>query len=179
LIGPDSGGNEVVKISQAGFDASTATNSQLIFNSQQNTFKVATTLTGSLAVSFSSYAQGSGGPATYTFASSNSLTLVHGLSTTPAIVPFLYDPTSGVYVPFNNNTLISGASWSQTNPLLIFNGLPSVAGVASYYWSISVNSTNVVIKGLMSGGQVQSTTMPAQNFPSCSFKIYCLQETSN
>jgi len=41
LFGFDSSGNMVVKVARPGFNADTATDSQLIFNSSQNTFKIA------------------------------------------------------------------------------------------------------------------------------------------
>lgn len=43
LLGPDSTGQEVLKISMAGYDASSATNTQLLFNSNQDIFKIVST----------------------------------------------------------------------------------------------------------------------------------------
>lgn len=44
LIGPDSTGADVVKISKPGYDAYNATDANLILNSQQNVFKIVTKL---------------------------------------------------------------------------------------------------------------------------------------
>jgi hypothetical protein len=64
-----------LKVSKAGFDVVTATDSQLIFNSQQNAFKIVATSTKVVTAAFS-------GAAPYTAQQ----TVAHGLSFAPFVV---------------------------------------------------------------------------------------------
>lgn len=74
LFGQDSTGNTVLKVAQSGYDARTATNSQLVFNSNQDILKVV--LSGTITVSITA---GGGAVATV---------VAHGLSNIPMAIVY-------------------------------------------------------------------------------------------
>lgn len=76
----------VLRIAKTGYDATTASTDNLIFNSEQNVFKIV-----------------SSGTVTVSKAASNtrgSVTLKHGLSYTPLVISFLYDGSIYIPVPY-------------------------------------------------------------------------------
>lgn len=80
LIGKDSVGNYVVKVSQAGFDAFDATDAQLVFNSSQDIFKIVGT--GSTTFDITGTTQ--------------NISIAHGLSFTPIVFATVDASFSGV-----------------------------------------------------------------------------------
>lgn len=171
------GATGAIKVARAGFDVTTATDAQLAYNSAQNVLKVANTVTGSLAISFAARAA-PGSDGTFRDLSTNTLPMPHGLGYVPAISPFFYDPTSLVYVPAANGSLLTGPSWSATNPVVVFQGT-TAGSMATMYLLISVDATNVTIQGVRSGWQRSGVTVPSSILPSIEFKVYCLQETAS
>lgn len=70
-----------MKISQPGYDVTTATDDQLIFNSDQNMFKIVTTNTATITKAAN--------------ASNGTTTIAHGLSYTPIVTAYIND--GGLY----------------------------------------------------------------------------------
>jgi hypothetical protein len=75
LIGKDSKGNEVVKVAKEGYDARTARDDQLVFNSDQNVFKIVK----------------SGQDNVGSASTINWTTIPHNLGYVPAVIAFLND----------------------------------------------------------------------------------------
>lgn len=136
-------------VSKPGIDVTTATISDLVFNSNQDTFKIikkdtitVTTTGGTVA-----YAQ-----------------VPHGLNFTPIVLGFLNNAT----ITFSGNTIISGGSiplptWGNvafdlTTPTLDF----------SVWYQILSDNTNVVAMILNSAGVTRTET----------FTYYLLQESA-
>lgn len=167
LFGTDSTGNNVVKVAKTGYDARTATGNNLIFNSNQDVFKIANKIqysTGTIAATLST-----------NYYISQTYTIPHGLSYTPIVNIYtqaaLLSPsltliaTSYVLLPVVINSLNSVVSYynfptltSTYKPLNILYG---------------VDATNVYL-------QIVSNT-DTSNFSMASipFTIFCLQETVN
>lgn len=175
LLGKGSNGFYGLKVSPEGVDVYTATDDQLIFNSDQNVFKIDTILTGSIAVDFA-LAAGPGADAGFSQTSTNSLVLPHGLSHIPVVSIFMYDSTA--YVPVTNGGLLKSVGFSTTNPLVAFQAA-TVGSMATAYWDVNVDATNVTISGRRSGFQRAGVGVGAQTYPSAALKVYCLQETAN
>lgn len=140
----------IVRIAKDGFDQSTATNDQLIFNSDQNVFKIvasgnATLASASINTAGANYASGT----------SQTASIPHGLSYTPAILA--YWATANTYSALPRT--VQGANTS--------------AGYAIYYISASVDSTNVLFSVAPFGYNISDT------FPALTLKYYLLQETAN
>lgn len=156
LIGPDSSGTEVVKIAKPGFDAATAGPDSLVFNSNQNIFKIIRP--GNFTTS-SSYTSTNPGAGKF---SSNIFTLAvipHGLSFAPIVIGFLGDGSQYNLMPTSNDF----------SPL-------AAAGAQAFWSSFSISSdaANLYIYlNIMSFGG--STTFAA----GFSFKYYLLQESAN
>lgn len=93
LLATSRDGQFSLRISQAGKEVATATDEELIFNSDRNLFKIIDTKTGKVTVS---WVGASPGPI-QTFTK----TIAHGQSNTPAILAFANDPTeaAGTYRP--------------------------------------------------------------------------------
>jgi hypothetical protein len=173
-ITPD--GTPVLKVAKDGYDALTATDDQLIFNSQQNVFKIAKILTGDIAIDFA--ARGAAGVAGgFSENSTNSLVLLHGLTYIPSILVYGYDTSQ--YIPISNGGLLKSPGFSTTNPQVNFTGGGAVSTVAHAFWSISVDATNVTILGKRAGFQIVGAAVGAITYPTASLKIYCQQETAN
>lgn len=101
LFGPDSTGQTVIKIAKPGFDASTATDEQLVFNSSQNTFKIVGTGTLTAVGPTVSIA------AVGVDVQSASTNIAHGLGFAPAVIAYAFDGLYYQFVPAKmgqNNT---------------------------------------------------------------------------
>lgn len=169
-------GTPILKIAKDGYDALTADNSQLIFNSAQNVFKIVNTLAGSIAIDFA--ARGAAGSDTvFSDNSTNSLVLPHGLTFIPSIQVFGYDTSK--YIPISNGGLLQAPGFSTTNPQTGFNAGHTIISLAHAFWSISVDGTNVTIMGKRSGFQSTGASVGSITYPGASLKVYCLQETAN
>lgn len=162
-------------VAKPGVEVTNATPANLIFNSGQNVFKIDETLTGTIAIGFASNVGGALDETLVTN-STNSLSLAHGLDHVPAIVVFMYDSTG--YVPITNGSFLQSIGFTTTNPSVAFQGT-TVGGVATMYWNISVDATNVTIAGRRAGFVRAGVTIPATTFPLASLKVYCLQETAS
>jgi len=80
---PDVAANPILKIAKDGYDAKTGTDDQMIFNSQQNTFKITLSSTVSVAV-----------PNPMAAGTIYSTIVPHGLSYTPAYMAFVTTPST-------------------------------------------------------------------------------------
>lgn len=172
LFGVDDNGVTVIKVAQPGIDVRNATDAQLIFNSNQDIFKIAAAPIGTVNITFSTLTSAiAGGFQVY---STNLLTLPHNLGIVPALAPQLFNATTGFYTPVS-----SGSSIGQ--PVTQFNGF-GVFAVATYTWDIWADTKNVYIKGVMAGGAGNTTTgytIAGFNWGNFTFKVFCLQETAN
>ena len=149
VFGFDSQGQVAVKIAKPGFDADTATDEQLIFNSSQNVFKIVKSGTATIpAISLTT-------PANQYNGTQQSATVAHGLGYAPLVTA--YYAISGGYAPFPDNQYSGYASNAFT-----LRGF-------TYY----VDSTNLYLyENLFAYNQSSS-------FPSVSVKYYLLQETAS
>lgn len=151
FIGKDSGGNYVVKIAQSGVDVKTATNSQLIFNSAQNMFKIVTSGTTTVVT-----------PATMSAKQIVTATITHGLGITPAFLAYVNVPNIGAgYV---------GANSLQNVPFTLFTY--NITPLLYVYGAVDSNTLTLNVANLydlsLSGAGGTWT-----------FKYYILQETAN
>lgn len=150
LIGPDSTGTDVVKISKTGFDAGTTADANLIFNSNQNVFKIVGTGTSSCP------ALSLGSPGAGSFVSgTNNVIINHGLAYVPIVVASgLY--SAGIYSPL---------------PIGVNSGVSTHASWINYY--VFADSTSIYFNtDLLAYGAAASAS-------SLAVKYYLLQETAN
>ncbi len=161
-IGLDSSGTQLwgLKVAQPGIDVTTATDSQLIFNSQQNVFKIVKTAT--LSVTTTAVAVGSSG--------SDSVSYTHNLGYTPAFVYYL-DYTgpfsSAIYDPSSIGTF-TGASGANQYAGFIDQ---INASVDNQNFTVTIYQSSVYW-GANPGGNVNIS----QTFK---FRFYLLQESAS
>ena len=99
----DSSGNPILKIAKDGYDATTATNDQLIFNSSQNTFKIA--LTGTATI-----------PAVNT-GDSDFVSVTHNLGFIPGVQAYaFYNGTSYYPLPSVLPSVVTGEVLTVIQP---------------------------------------------------------------
>jgi hypothetical protein len=91
LIGLDSTGNSRIKVAPPGVDVTTATDTQLLFNSAQNVFKIVSIKTFSI---------------TQPAGSVNTYSRTHGLTYVPAVMGFL-SAGGGLFRPLPTHVSIS------------------------------------------------------------------------
>jgi hypothetical protein len=115
LFGQDAAGNIAIKVAKAGFNVLTATDDQLIFNSNQDMFKIKTSGTGSMTV-----------PSSGTGGWGNHITIPHGLSYVPAVMGF---------VKVFRDDELTGDFW--------FPAIPAPGG--SEQQSIAADATNIYL----------------------------------
>jgi len=137
LFGFDDAGNIVVKVAKTGFDANVATNDQLIFNSQQDVFKIELNNTASLVGK------------NMTAGETKTVPIAHGLSTTPAFQIYVNAPSviglqggSGltnlplIYAAGGTIGLILQARVDSTNLYLdLINVGATTVDYSAYTWS--------------------------------------------
>lgn len=143
-------GNVGVKMSQSGYDVESATSDQLIFSTDFNSFKIATSATTQLAVD---NPLASGG--------TNTKTIAHGLSSVPAVLAYL-NGTGSTFLT---------ASTYYSMPYQI--PVP-VAGVyqGGIRFSFYVDATNIVF-------EVKNfTSVAVSDIGTATFKYYLLKETA-
>jgi hypothetical protein len=124
FAGQDSTGSTVVKIAKPGYDAKTATNDQLVFNSGQNVFKIVLSGTTTLTT-----------PASMTAQQVVTVTIPHNLGSSPAFSVFGASPVSLGF---------PGAGNLSNLPLLLGGGNGILTLVSQAY----VDSTNLYIQVL-------------------------------
>jgi hypothetical protein len=156
-IGKDGSGNYIFKVAKDGFDADTATNDQLIFNSAQDTFKIV----GKYTASFSATCAG--------FNESNTLfSITHNLG---------YQPLYIASVAITTNTL-NGVTGTYPIPYLLPAGSNNttgnniwgfLAGVVPYTVSNTTIQFEAVVGSQNGSGQTIAGTVT----------VYVLQETAN
>lgn len=150
----DSSNKFGLRVAKEGQDVLTASSDGLVFNSEQNTFKIVTTTVLTLPVDFTAHV-GSGtetaGPAQY----------VHGLGYAPAVLVYQTNGTS--YFPVTNGSLFSvklDTLGSQIIQTLVTINSTVVSVSMSNKWNTGVNSSDIISGDYM-------------------FKIYVLQETAS
>jgi hypothetical protein len=160
LMGVDSAGSEVVKISKAGFDPQTATNDQLIFNSNQDIFKIVeigyitvpSLNTGTITAGTINFVSST---FTYQYTTYN--------SANPPAVIIQQLTSSGFYTPISSGSL----------DLIRFGSTLSYAGMHNFQINNSSVAYYYTINGFLSSG----TT--SQGYGNTTFKVFVLQETAN
>lgn len=93
----DSTGQPILKVAKEGFDALTATNDQLIFNSAQNVFKIATTNTATVSV-----------PDPIAAGATVTTPVAHGLGASPAFDVYVNIPSYAGYTGTGQLTKVPG-----------------------------------------------------------------------
>ena len=137
LFGFDDTGTMVVKVAKPGYDANSATNDQLVFNSSQNVFKIVDKLTTTIP-SFS-LAAGAGNRFKI-------ITIPHLQSSTPLVEIYVQS--------YLVNFSVGGFISSTYTPLpVVYDGSPNTyvfpaADMSSYPLTIryAVDSTNIYIQ---------------------------------
>ena len=140
-----------VLISKVGFDVTTATPDQFIFNSSQDMFKVVGSGTITNIVS-----------GTLASGITNTVSVAHGLSFTPSVLGFI----SGT----GSSYLVAGTNY-QT-PYLVTAALPGgVPEILNYNFTVDATKVNTNIYNMGGVGIASIGTTV--------FKYYLLQETAN
>lgn len=150
LLGKGLNGFYGLKVSKTGEDVYEATDSQLIFNSNQNMFKIATTVTGTYTIT--------SGDASANYAN---FSFAHGQTTKPTVIGSFSNTTDSVsrQLPYLYQA-----------PTSSYFGFSASASVQIY--SIDATNINVAVKIL----DINGTSWLLAN-TTLSFKFYCLQET--
>jgi hypothetical protein len=141
-------------VSKPGFDVSTSTPSQRIFDSNRDIFNIVSTATATVTV-----------PNSIVSNAVVTTTVAHGLSVVPAFMAFVSVPVYGGFV---------GAGQLTNLPGLVIGTIGSSAGQIFLIGSVRVDSTNIYF----------DVTNPTANTLTglagvWSFKYYILQETAN
>lgn len=158
LFGFDDAGNMVVKVAKPGFDANSATNDQLIFNSQQDTFKIVNKLTANFTTTCAGFGQ------------NNTLfSVTHSLG---------YQPLYIASVNITTNTVPGGAVGTYPVPYFLPAGSQNGTGnniwgfmgfVVPFTVSTSVIEFEAGVGSQNASGQTLAGTVT----------VYILQETAN
>ena len=154
IIGPDSTDTPVIKISQAGSDASTASDDNLIFNSNYNMFKIIRSGTATLSV-----------PTPFNSGATLTVTIPHGQTTVPGFmvwatlpntgnIPSAFPVSRGFPIPFTSFLTSGGA------PVLLL--YPSIDSSNLYIDYKNISASNLI--------NLDGTY---------SFKYFIFQETAN
>ncbi len=146
-----------VKIARDGFDVTTATNDQLIFNSSQNVFKIVGTGPASININFSAHGASTSGT------DKAQVLVPHGLGYAP--IPFVFMEDNGAYYP-----LSSGGIWFVNN---------TANSWTTAYWRINVDPVNLSINFWQTYAANGSGSVSAFTGVSYNFKYYLMQETAN
>lgn len=162
LFGFDDAGNMVVKVAKPGFDANSATDDQLIFNSGQDVFKIVEKGSSSIP----SFTVGTGQTRV------SLVTIPHGLSFTPIV---------DLYVSGSILNLSLGLIASSYIPLPVFISQGAIqyyflATSTSYYpltIIYGVDATNIYVEAYDGGGTFSADTI--ENIP---FTYFLRQETA-
>lgn len=159
MLGRGSGGFYGLKVSQEGIDVYDASDSQLVFNSNNNVFKIVSS--GTLNVPEMSTTLFSTN--TYT-ASVQSQFVDHNLGYTPAVIGFITNSSQSVFLPMPYVNIASGGTGG---------------GIGVYDWRLVVTNTQVYALGGATeyGGAFSGGTNA--NKEAKIIKYYLLQETAN
>lgn len=158
LAGKYPDGDIKIKLSQTGYDVTTATDNQLIWSSDFNSFKIALTGTAITTTTAVPWATGSG---------SDIITIPHNLGYVP--VPLLYYTTGGsTYTPVDGNFNMAfsngvNSSWSMTNRTIVTTDITNLTIIIQQLGSWT---------GVMPGGNINSSQ-------TLTFKYYLLRETAS
>lgn len=153
LIGKDSNGNYVVKVSKPAFDAFDATDSNLIFNSNQDIFKIVSAGITTVPAATASYNNSQNSTTT-------SVVVTHNLGFIPVVVAI--NSSAGNYFSLPQSSL---------------NNTSSTIGCwlhSSYYWT----TTNTTLK-FFNTVTVSNTGTGNGTSSSIDVKYFLLQETAN
>ena len=151
LVGLLPDGTYGLKVSQLNYDVTTATDDNLIFNSNQNSFKIVKILTGTIPATSVSIGAGASG-SDFKF-----ITIPHGLSYIPAILAFMYDGFNMTPLPYTNNGT-------------------TTQGLVTLNYSATADATNVYVNAKTT---IYSTLASNTSSATAGVKIYVLQETAN
>lgn len=141
----------ILRIAKGDIDALDATNDQLIFNSEQNIFKVV----DSGVVNIPAFTLNTGG-AQYAWNTSGSIAIPHGLTYAPAFLAFES----------------TGADYSIVGKPSIESASPST-GFIQTWAEVASDATNLYIFTRAFGFNINTTAL------SRTIKYYLLQETAN
>lgn len=147
-------GTTGLKVAKSGVEVSAATNDQLIFNSNQDVFKIVKTGTASITP-----------PSSWGGGNAQTVTIVHSLSSSPAFLVYVNNP---VGIP---GTVYAGQLSSV--PSVIW-GPSASGGVGFYLSSARVDGTNLYIDLV----NLLSSTQTGVNAYTWNYKYYILQETA-
>ena len=142
-----------LKVAKEGYDVLTATDDQLVFNSEQNTFKIVKSVPISLTMSYNNAS-----PLTWYATAS----IPHGLSYAPSYSAYHTIPSA----------IASGGSLTATNlpnPALVFGSSGTTLRIFALA-TVNVGSTNVTLSVQLDGSWSNATY-------SFSANVYLLQET--
>lgn len=152
LIGKGPNGFYGLKVSSPGYDVFETADANLVFNSDQNVFKVV--LSGSIPLP--QVGMPDPGAGTYAEGQSTLVSGVHGLGFTPAVIAYI-EFSSGLRaaMPYTAHT-VSGAtaSWQTYTPI------------------VSATNFRIDVRYIVYGG-------PASSFSTATVKYYLLQETAD
>jgi hypothetical protein len=157
LIGPDSGGNIAVKVSKVGYDAATATNDQLIFNSQQDVFKIVAKYTVSFTVTCGAFGE-----------ANTIFSVTHNLGYLP------------LYIGSANITTNTVSGVTGIYPLPYFMPAGANNGTGNNIWGFlaavvpwTVSTTQIQFEAVVGSQNASGQTLAG------SVTVYVLQETQN
>lgn len=142
-----------LKVADDGVDVLTATDDQLVFNSEQNTFKIVgsgTVTVGSFTVTFAGNDWKTG--------SATTVTIPHGLSYVPAIKAYINNASSYYPIPLSLTSVVTGVG----------------GGFVVEQFRVYVDSTNIYFMHDGYGFNAITT-----NYSSATIKYYLLQETAD
>lgn len=155
LFGYDDAGQVVVKIAKPGFDANSATDDQLIFNSNQNIFKITVTNT-----------------INHTLSNTSNI-VPAGTQTLPIPHPFGYNPAFIVYIE-TPTTYIGGQVRVQLPDLYVLPAGHSLGGGTIFsQFKARVDPSNLYIDFFH-----RVSTDYSPSLPIFKIKYYLLQETA-
>lgn len=123
---PSLSSRPVLRISKAGFDAETAADNELVFNSSNNVFKIVLSGTGTFPATSVSTA-GSGATS-----DTKENTFAHGLGYTPAFLAYMEFGGARILVPATQTQLVGGGG---SNKSILFKE-----------WVVSVDSVNITFQ---------------------------------
>lgn len=145
-------GSYGMKVSQDGYDVSAATDSELIFNSSYNMFKIIATGTTSIDV-----------PDPFPAVTNNTSVVAHGLAFKPMVLAWIDVPATGAFSMDSVTTSIPAS--------IYFTGGTFAAAMAVY---ITVDTTNITFNIRNVAGVGLSGLSPSWNI-----RYYIIQETAN
>ncbi len=145
-------------VAKSGYDVTQATDAEMIFNSNQDVFKIIDKVSISTSIN---YVYGTS--STYF----NSTSVAHGLTFLPSYNAFITIPTA--IANLTNTTSVSNIS----NPalgIILLNNQPAIVWIAQ----VGVNSTDIVLYF-----QIGSQSTLANGTYTIDAVVYLLQETAN